>query len=349
MILPAAISLAALSALVAAAPFSLPNGFPSLGDAALHQVYEAAGGTLPNTPLPTSLPADAVTTLQVLAVNEIFEVAFFSSLLANVTNGVDGYTDLPLDKDYVVSILTAVIAQEELHATGVNAILASANATTIPACNYMFPTTDFVSAIALADLFTEVVLGTLQSVSAQFATDGTTTQPLVPLFASIIGQEAEQVGGYRMIEGRIPSSAPFLTTSTGELAFNAIAQNFIVPGSCDAVIKTIGIPILDTLAVVGDMPGDYNQTVTFTTSCTHTTAGADFLAYISGQNTPVVVPITNVQVNGDMATFSASLPFANGFAKGLTIAAIVNTDTGLATAADVTAAAFAGPGLIQVD
>lgn len=242
-----------------------------------------------------------------------------------------------------------ICQQEELHATGVNAILASSNATTIPACNYMFPTTDFLSAIALADLFTEVVLGTLQSVLTQFSTDDDNTRSLVALFGSIIGQEAEQVGGYRMIEGRIPSSAPFLTTSTGELAFNAIAQNFIVPGSCDAVFETIGVPMLSTLAVVGDMPGDYNQTVTYTTSCVNTTAGVDFLAYITGQNSPVIVPITDVQVNGDMATFSASLPFANGFAKGLTIAAIVNTDTGLATAADVTAAAFAGPGLIQVD
>lgn len=71
---------------------------------------QAAGGTLPNTPLPTALPADAVQTLQVIAYNEIFEVAYFSSLLANVTNGVDGYTDLPLDKDFIISILTAVVA-----------------------------------------------------------------------------------------------------------------------------------------------------------------------------------------------------------------------------------------------
>lgn len=212
----------------------------------------------------------------------------------------------------------------------------------------MFPTTDFISAIAIADLFTEVVLGTLQAVNSQFAMDGNNTQALVQLISSIIGQEGEQAGGYRMMEGRIPSSAPFLTTSTGEFAFNAIAQMFIVPGSCDSVFQTIGVPMLDSLAVVGDMPGDYNQTVQFTTSCTHTTAGADFLAYISGQNAPVVVPITDVQVNGDMATFSAELPFAAGFAKGLTIAAVVNTDSGLMTAADVTAAAIAGPGLIQV-
>jgi hypothetical protein len=71
---------------------------------------QAAGGTLPNTPLPTALPTDAVQTLQVIAYNEIFEVAFFSSLLANITNGVEGFTDLPLDKDYITSILTAVVA-----------------------------------------------------------------------------------------------------------------------------------------------------------------------------------------------------------------------------------------------
>jgi hypothetical protein len=75
---------------------------------------QAAGGTLPNTALPTSLPADAEQTLQVIAYNEIFEVAFFSSLLANVTNGVDGFTDLPLDKDYIVKILTAVVAVSSL-------------------------------------------------------------------------------------------------------------------------------------------------------------------------------------------------------------------------------------------
>ena len=40
MIIPTAIGFAALSSLIAAAPFSLPNGFPNLGDAALHQVYE---------------------------------------------------------------------------------------------------------------------------------------------------------------------------------------------------------------------------------------------------------------------------------------------------------------------
>jgi hypothetical protein len=33
-----------------------------------------------------------------------------------VTNGVDGFTDLPLDKDYVISFLTAVVAVSGLSA-----------------------------------------------------------------------------------------------------------------------------------------------------------------------------------------------------------------------------------------
>lgn len=232
---------------------------------------------------------------------------------------------------------------------GANAILVAVGADPIPACNYQFPTTDFESAIGLAGLFTEVVLGTLQSVSAQFATSGPETQALVQLVASIIGQEGEQAGGYRFIQGLVPSAAPFLTVSTGPLAFNAIAQNFIVPGSCDAVFETIGIPIIDWLTADPPMSSADSQTLTFNTSCIQATEGPNFIAYLSGQNVPVVVPISNVQVNGDQATFTAEFPFADGFAKGLTIAALVETSEGLYTAADVTAATIAGPGLIQVE
>ena len=51
-----------------------------------------------------------MTTLQVIAYNEIFEVAYFSSFLNNVTTGADGFTDLPMDKDYIVNTLTTAIA-----------------------------------------------------------------------------------------------------------------------------------------------------------------------------------------------------------------------------------------------
>lgn len=75
-------------------------------------IEKEAQGTLPNGPLPTILKSAGVTTLQLLALNEIFEVAYFTELLANVTNSVPGYDPksiAPLDKKYVVDALTAVV------------------------------------------------------------------------------------------------------------------------------------------------------------------------------------------------------------------------------------------------
>lgn len=103
-----------LAGAAAAAPFSLPNGFPNPSPSALKQIQLEAGGTLPNTALPTDLKADAIQALQIIAVNEIFETAYFSSLLDNVTNGVSGYTDFGgMEKDYVVKSLTAIRAVSE--------------------------------------------------------------------------------------------------------------------------------------------------------------------------------------------------------------------------------------------
>lgn len=94
-----------------AAPFSLPNGFPKPSPQSLLSIQKEAGGTLPNTPLPTQLKADAMQDLQVIAVNEIFETAYFTSLLDNITNNVDGYTDFDgLSKEYVVQSLQTIRA-----------------------------------------------------------------------------------------------------------------------------------------------------------------------------------------------------------------------------------------------
>lgn len=105
------LSLILSASLAAAAPFSfsLANGFPNLNSTAMAEVYKLAGGTLPNGALPSSLTAGGTQALQLIAANEEFEVAYFSELLANVTNSVpgDGY-DIA-DKDYVIKTLTAVL------------------------------------------------------------------------------------------------------------------------------------------------------------------------------------------------------------------------------------------------
>ena len=99
---------------VAATPFKfpLPDGFPTPNPAQLAVIEKKAQGSLPNGPLPTILKSTGITTLQLLALNEIFEVAYFTELLANVTNNVHGYdakSIAPLEKKYVVDTLTAIV------------------------------------------------------------------------------------------------------------------------------------------------------------------------------------------------------------------------------------------------
>ncbi|PWN36337.1 putative sexual development protein [Meira miltonrushii] len=342
--------LLAFVGLAAAAPFKLNNGFPNPSPSAIAQIEKEAGGTLPNTPLPTSLKANAVQSLQVIAVNEIFEAAYFSSLLHNVTHNVDGYTDFDgLSRDYVIKSLTQIRAQEEMHALGANAILKSAGAKTIGSCNYMFPVTDFKSAITLAATFTDLVLGTLQNVNQGFALDGgQAAEGLVPLLDSIIGQEGEQDGAYRLIQRKVPSAAPFLTAAAGQFAFNAVDQLFIVPNSCPSSsnVSAIGIPAFKTLtlATSSEKPcSTKDTTLTFKTS--ESSVNGKHIAYISGQNKPVVVPVESV--NG--MEFKASFPFTKGFSKGLTVAALVNSAGPFMNAAEVANSTVAGPGLIEVD
>lgn len=111
-------SLAVVSATIAGVtaapygPFPLPDGFPNPSPAQLAIIEEEAQGPVPNAPLPTSLKDAGVATLQLLATNEIFEVAYFTELLANITTNVTGYcaeSIAPLDRSYVIDAITAVV------------------------------------------------------------------------------------------------------------------------------------------------------------------------------------------------------------------------------------------------
>lgn len=108
------VALSATAATVAAVPFKfpLPDGFPDPDPAQLALIEKEAQGPLPNTPLPTVVKTAGVTTLQLLALNELFEVAYFTELLSNVTNSVPGYDAqslAPLDRQYVIDSITAVV------------------------------------------------------------------------------------------------------------------------------------------------------------------------------------------------------------------------------------------------
>lgn len=92
MLFNTAASFSALALGAVAVPFSLPNGFPNPSPSALANIQKAAGGSLPNTALPTSLKAEAITSLKIIAVAETFEVAYFNSLVQNITSNTTGYT-----------------------------------------------------------------------------------------------------------------------------------------------------------------------------------------------------------------------------------------------------------------
>ena len=104
--------------LVAAVPFKfpLPDGFPQPNPAQLLAIEEEAGGYLGTGPIPTNInelkltPA-AITSLELLANNEYFEVALFSQLLSNITQNIPGYgvdSIAPLDRDQVIKAITAI-------------------------------------------------------------------------------------------------------------------------------------------------------------------------------------------------------------------------------------------------
>ena len=335
--------------LAAAAPFTFPlaNGFPNLNSSALATVYKLAGGTLPNGPLPTSIKSAGVQTLQILAVNEIFEVAYFTELLHNITSGVAGYEAGNTDK--IKRTLEAVVNQEQVHAYGLNAILTNAKATPIQPCKYQFPVDNFDDAIALAQTFTDVVLGVLPVAQTVWAEDAGQETALVKIFGSIIAQEGEQNGFYRYLQDKVASAAPLLTGGGPQFAYTAVSQ-FIVPGSCPN-IDVIGISAFPGLTVE-TTPKAENSTQLFSVNGTNVTATSASVVYISGQNLPVSVPISNVNVDktAGKTYFFAELPYAAGFARGLTIGALVSgTNHTFANVSEVAAKTLAGPALIEIE
>jgi len=292
-----------------------------------------------------------MTSLELIAFNELFEVAFFTDLIYNITNNVPGYEVGGNGvQQFVLNALTAVQAQEELHALNANGALAHFGASPIQPCKYQFPVSTFADAIGLASTFTDVVLGTLQDVQSKLATDG--DDGLIRGIGSVIGQEGEQNGYYRTLLNKIPSALPFLTTSTREFAFSALNQNFVVPGSCPN-IGEISLPVFGPLTVVTSniSPSTQNVQFSFTATASANAASAAGLSvvYINQQNLPVVEPLLNPTQTGNTVSFSAAFPYAQFEMNGLTIAAVVKGSGPFANADAVAQATVFGPGLIEIN
>ncbi|KAI4137051.1 MAG: hypothetical protein LQ341_005308 [Variospora aurantia] len=345
--------LSASVAAVVGAPFTFPtaDGFPRPNRTQLAQIQQGAGGTLSNAFLPASLKSAAITILELLTNNEISEVAFFTELLTNITTNVPGYdaaATAPLDRDYLIKAISAIVNQEKLHALGAEGILAGAGQPFIEPCQYDFPVSNFKEAILLAQTFTDIALGTLPQVQVLFATDGGGGIRNVPLLGSILAQEGQQDGFFRSVQQKTPSAAPYLTGGSASFAFTAL-QAYIVPGSCPKPLSTINLPTFKSLNIV-NKPMAKNMTLEYSVdgkvSCKDQS-----VVYLSGQNRPVRVPIhCNVTTRGESLEFTADFPFQAGFANGLTIAAVVNGTTGpLLDPNAVAEVTVYAPGLIEVN
>jgi hypothetical protein len=369
------VGLSCLSTIASAAPFTFPlsNGFPKVANPSpqLTAIEQQAHGILPNGSPPPAITADTETSLQLITFNELFEVAFFTELLSNITNNVPGFQFDDSDaRNAVITAITAGLAQEELHVLNANGALTHFGLNPIQPCEYNIPVSDFPSAIALASTFTDVVLGTLQDVASLLATDG--DNGLIRGLVSVVGQEGEQNGFYRELLGKTPSALPFLTTSTREFAFSALNQNFIVPGSCPS-IGEIALPIFHTLTVDTQNIQPTTQTLEFSVTINHVNStgcgwekgargargsgpeqGASYysslsVVYINQQNLPIVEPITNVSIKGSTVTFNAAFPFDQFLMNGLTIAAVTKTAGPFASADAVAKDTIFGPGLIDIN
>ena len=192
------------------------------------------------------------------------------------------------------------------------------------------------------------MLGTLQAASYASATNGDTA--LVLLVASIVGQQGEQEGWYRIVQGKRPSASPFLTASAGPFTFTAL-RSFVVPGSCPNSIST-DITTLQPLTVTTPRPAPVNGTLAFAVVGAPSLDGL-YVAYVSGQNVAVVEPITDVEAVAakNVTTFKALFSFQTGaamFSAGLTIGAVTVGKGPFANASAVADNAVYGPGLIEI-
>ena len=211
--------------------------------------------------------------------------------------------------------------------------------------------------MALAETFTAVVLGALQDANVLFSTDA--QQGAVRIVSSVIGQEGEQNGLYRVFLKRVPSESPFLTTVPGPFAWSALQQNFVVPGSCPFDLAKINLPIFPGLFVNGGpiavvQPQD--QTLSFSANLENFEAAQGYigkteglyLTYTTGQQLPITVELQDVKWNGSVITFNAGFPYEEFVMGGFSHAALT-TCGGFKDADSVVASTLAAPGIIQVN
>lgn len=242
-----------------------------------------------------------------------------------------------------------------MHALDAINALKHFNQTPIEPCLYNFPVSTLDEAIALATTFTSVVLGTLQNIVVNMGLHGDAA--LTQDISSVIGQEGEQQGFFRVLERKIPSELPFLTNSVRDFAFNALNQDFIVPGSCPNADKIDALKKLHVMQPLNvtrsfDPKKSTEQVVELSFALPDGAQATEYeVAYINQQNVPFVLPYTVLSQQGQTVSVRAPFPHKEHMMNGLTILAIVPVSAagGLTSNQAVANATLAGPGLVLVN
>lgn len=212
--------------------------------------------------------------------------------------------------------------------------------------NYSFPVSSFDDAIRFASLFTSIVLGAQQDLARIFANNS--DADLVGLMASIIGQEGEQEGFYRLLQGKLPNELPFLTTVTRGFLFTAL-QRVIVPGSCanpEGVNLTAYVPLeLVTMPVAESS----NITIKYDVGDPCATNTSLSAVYLNQQNLPLVQNVVHRSVQGNMVTAEVFFPYDEYRMNGLTVLALTNTTGPFVDATEVQNVTVFGPAFFIVN
>lgn len=217
----------------------------------------------------------------------------------------------------------------------------------IQPCQYNFPVSSYNESLILANSFTNTVIGTLSSIIQQYGKVG--DADLIAEIGTVIGQEGQQSGGFRIAQGKRPSANAYPTYASPSFLYSLV-NTFTVPGSCPNS-NLIDIPILKPLTVLTPSPQPADGTINLVVEPSNPAIGNLSVVYLSGQAQPVVVAITDILHHGTTAsTFSAKFPFStSGFSDGLTIVALTNGTGPFADADAVAASSVYGPGLIEIN
>lgn len=189
------------------------------------------------------------------------------------------------------------------------------------------------------------MLGTLQDISERFSIGNDFT--LVRFITSVVGQKGEQLGWFRILQSKIPSQLPFLTTGDLHFTFTAV-QEFIIPGSCPS-LDEIPLRTFQQLNILTP-PGPKTQLIRASWKPdVRTQQGQLWMAFINHQNKPIVERMNIIASTKDTVTAEALFPYEKHLMNGLTFAAVTNSSGPFATANNVSMATVFGPGLIVVN